>query len=69
MSNVISFRANRYSKMEAIDVFNEILCKENMDAEDEMFLGIAIQQLGFTPEDLESLANTAMLRAEELLNS
>lgn len=69
MSNVISFRANRYSKMEAIDVFNEILFKENMDAEDEMFLGIAIQQLGFTPEDLESLANTAMLRAEELLNS
>ena len=69
MSNVISFRANRYSKMEAIDVFTEILCKPEVDAEDEMFLSIAIQQLGFTPEDLESLAQTAQSRAEELLNS
>jgi hypothetical protein len=55
--------------MEAVDVFTEILCKPEVDAEDEMFLSIAIQQLGFTPEDLEDLAQTAQSRAEELLNS
>ena len=69
MNNVISFRAKRYAQMEAMDVFFEILDKEHMDNEDEMFLHIAIQQLGLSSEDLEELANCAMQRANMLLNS
>lgn len=69
MNNVISFRAVRYSKMEAMDVFFEILTKEHIDTEDEQFLDIAIQQLGLSSEDLFELANEAMERANMLLNS
>lgn len=69
MNNVISFRAKRYAQMEAMDVFFEILTKEHIDNEDEMFLDIAIQQLGLSSEDLFELANEAMERANMLLNS
>lgn len=69
MNNVISFRAKRYAQMEAMDVFFEILSKEHIDTEDEMFLDIAIQQLGLSSEDLFELANQAVERANQLLNS
>ena len=68
MSNVISFRANRYAKMEPVEVFFEIINKEDPDAEDQLFLDLAIAQCGFTPEDLEDLAAHAEECAAKLLN-
>ena len=68
MSNVISFRANRYAKMEPVEVFFEIISKADPDAEDQLFLDLAIAQCGFTPEDLEDLAAHAVQCAAKLLN-
>lgn len=67
MNNVVSFRAKRYAKMQAEDVFWEITGKEEWDAEDEMFLNLAIKQLGLSKEDLIELAELCETRAKELL--
>jgi hypothetical protein len=37
--------------MEPVEVFFEIINKEDPDAEDQLFLDLAIAQCGFTPED------------------
>ena len=42
--------------------------KEDPDAEDQLFLDLAIAQCGFTPEDLEDLAAHAEQCAAKLLN-
>jgi len=67
MSNVINFRKARYDKMEPVDLFMELACKEEMDALDEAYFQASIVACGFTAKDLEEFAKLAMQRALQLM--
>ena len=69
MSNVINFRKARYEKMDPVELFMELGCKENLDPLEEAYFQASIQACGFTAKDLEELAQLAMQRAMQLQNS